>query len=132
MKNMKNRKTKNIKFEEIKCHRYLNDSRLSSSEAKILFQLRTRMYPVKVNFKNKVRRQGQNFNCEICKIEKDDQKHLLNCYVLKNLFPELKGTKVKYDDIFGNNINKMVKAGKVLHIVNKARKEILEMTSNNN
>ena len=44
--------------------------------------------------------------CEICKMEKD----LLNCHVLKNLVPELKDTKVKYEDIFGNNINKMVKA----------------------
>ena len=128
----KHSKMKNIKFEEIKCQRYLNDTRLSSSEAKFLFQLRTRMYPVKVNFKNKVRQQGQNLNCEICKIEKDDQKHLLNCHVLKNLVPELKDTKVKYDDIFGNNINKMVKAGKMFHIVNKVRKEILLMTSNNN
>ena len=44
------------------------------------------------------------------------------------MIPELKTTKVKYDDIFGN-INKMVKAVKLFKKVDKARKEILELIS---
>ena len=32
------------------------------------------MFPVKENFKNKINKQGQNFNCEICKKEKDKSK----------------------------------------------------------
>ena len=42
------------------------------------------------------------------------------------MFPELKTTKVKYKDIFGN-INKMVKAAKLFTKVDEARKEILEL-----
>ena len=122
----KHSKLDNINFDKIRCQQYLTDSRLSPDESKLLFQLRTRMYPVKINFKNKVKKQGQNFNCKICKIGRDDQKHLLQCLVLKNLVPELKETKVKYEDIFGG-INKMVKAVKLLKIVCKARNFFLEM-----
>ena len=85
------------------------------------------MYPVKENFKNKVQQYGQNFNCEICKIETDTQTHLLNCFVLKELVPELKSTKVNCDDIFSKNINKMVKAGKLFKKVDKARKDFFNM-----
>ena len=121
----KHSKLNGIKFNKINCQKYLNDSRLSPSEAKLLFQLRTRMYPVKLNFKNKVKKHGKNFNCEICKVEEDDQKHLLECPILQNLVPELETTSVKYDDIFGN-IEKMVKAGKLLKKVCDARKDFLD------
>ena len=128
----KHSKMKHIKYDEISCQRYLTDARLSPSEAKILFKLRTRMYPVKINFKNKIQNYGQNLNCEICQVEQCDQKHLLNCYVLKNLVPELKNTKVSYGDIFSKNINKMVKAAKLFSTVDKARKNYLTMKANNN
>ena len=127
----KHSKLKNIKFDKISFQKYLTDPRLSPSEVKLLFQLRTRMFPVKENFKNKVKQHGQNIYCEICKVKRDNQKHLLQCTILKNLVPELKTTTVKYDDIFGD-IMKMVKAAKLLKKVCDARKEFLDMMSNQN
>ena len=126
----KHSKLNGIKFNKINCQKYFNDSRLSPSQVKLLFQLRTRMYPVKLNFKNKVKKHGKNFNCEMCKVYQDDQKHLLQCPILKNLVPELKTTSVKYDDIFGD-IDKMVKAGKLLKKVCDTRKEFLDMMVSN-
>ena len=108
----KHSKMEKIEFNKIGCKTYLNHSRISPSEAKLLFKLRTRMYPVKENFKNKMKKYGQNLHCEICKTEEDTQKRILQCHVLKTVIPELKTTKVKYEDIFGN-INKMVKAVKL-------------------
>ena len=43
----------------------------------------SKMFPVKEDFKDKIKTQGQNFNCETCKTKKDTQKHLLQCQVLK-------------------------------------------------
>ena len=105
-----------IKFNSIRCQKYLTDRRLNPSESKLIFQLRTRMFPVKENFKNKVQQQGKNFNCEMCKINRDDQKHLLQCPILKNLVPELKNTTVTYEDIFGD-IDKLFVKGKLFHPV---------------
>ena len=125
----KHSKMEKIEFNKLRCKSYLNDPRITPSEAKLLFKLRTRMFPVKENFKNKIKKHGQNFNCEICKTEKDTQKHLLQCQVLKAIVPELNDTKVKYEDIFGNT-NQMVKAGKLFKKVSKARIKILELLSN--
>ena len=81
------------------------------------------MFPVKENFKNKINKQGQNFNCEICKKEKDKSKTFTPVSVLKDIVPELNNTKVKYKNIFGNT-NQMVKAGKLFKKVIKARNKI--------
>jgi len=72
----KHSKMKNITFNKMKCQSYLSDFRINASETKLLFQLRTRMFPVKENFKNKIKKQGQNLNCELCKTETDNQKTL--------------------------------------------------------
>ena len=34
----------------------------------------SKMFPVKENFKDKIKNQGQNFNCETCKIKKGHSK----------------------------------------------------------
>ena len=88
------------------------------------------MYPVKNNFKNKIKQQGISIYCELCKDKVDDQQHLLNCIILKKLVPELKDTQVEYKDIFGS-IDKMVLAVKLLMKVCSAREETLRLMSSN-
>ena len=36
----------------------------------------SKMFPVKENFKDKIKNQGQNFNCETCKIKKRTLKNI--------------------------------------------------------
>ena len=92
-------KSKNLVKEEMKCSKYLNDERFSVSEVRLLFELRTRMFPVKTNFRHKY---SADLNCEYCKIQLCDQKHQLSCSVMKKFVPELTYTSVKYNDLFGS------------------------------
>ena len=117
-----------LKFDKIDCKAYLKDWRLSKAKAKLLFKLRTRIYPVKSNFKNNVNQRGIGPYCELCKEEIDDQKHLLKCHVLKMAVPELTNTKVKY--IFGK-IDKMITAVKLLKKIGIEREELLKLFVSN-
>ena len=74
--------------------------------------------------------QGKDINCELCKLEIDNQEHLLNCQVLKNIVPELNKTSVRYEDIFGE-VEKIIPAGKLFEKISKAREEVLKIISNN-
>jgi hypothetical protein len=40
-----------IIFDELKPEEYLKDTRINTSQAKLLFKLRTRMFDCKMNFK---------------------------------------------------------------------------------
>ena len=59
----KHSKMDNLNFEELKCSDYLKNSQISTEDTKLLFQLRTRMYPVKNNFKQ---RYQNDLNCRLC------------------------------------------------------------------
>ena len=73
-KKEKHSKLDNLKFNKLKCASYLNDPRISQREAKLLFNLRTRMYHVKANYKNKYL---NNLTCDLCKSATSDQPHLM-------------------------------------------------------
>ena len=54
-----------INFSELKPQEYLSDSRLNLHEMKLLFQLRTRMFDCKDNFKNRYK--NETFlHCKLC------------------------------------------------------------------
>ena len=55
----------------IKCEPYISDERFTVEETRLLFKLRTRMYPAKLNFKNKYK------GSEFCVIEESNQHAVL-------------------------------------------------------
>ena len=118
----KHSKLDKIHFTDLKCSQYLVDQRISHKEAKLLFNLRTRMYRVKCNFKNEF-----NFNilCDLCKSAICDQRHLLSCSVLKSNMPELDSTTVRYHHLFGD-IEKMIPAIKLFSQITERREELLQ------
>ena len=119
----KHSKLDDIHFSELKCAKYLEDSRISQKEAKLLFKLRTRMYNVKSNFKEQF-----NFNlaCELCSSAICDQRHLLQCKVLQNLVPELKSTSVRYNHLFGS-MEKILPAIKLFTKITENRDEAIQI-----
>ena len=74
-------KTKNIEFKIMKCKEYIRDPSLNSSEVKLLFALRSKMYSVKNTFKNKFG--NSDLYCDLCRSEVDNQEHLMDCEVVK-------------------------------------------------
>ena len=77
-----------------KMQNYLTSSKLTTEEKQLLFQLRTRSYDCKANYKNLYKNQ---LACSICG-EEDNQPHLLSC-IRTTQGLDLKN--VQYSDIFG-------------------------------
>ena len=116
--------SKNIKLKKkkIKCEDYLKDHRFSKTEIQLLFQLRTRMFPVKTNFRNKYK---LDLSCEFCRVGKSDQEHQLSCPVIMKFLPEVEKSKVRYQDLFGS-AEKQLKFVKIYTKVSRQREVLLE------
>ena len=115
-------KSIHLKKKKVKCSEYLRDKRFNKSEVQILFQLRTRMFPVKTNFRNQNK---TDLSCKLCAINISDQEHQLKCPVLQKFLPELSQTDVKYSDLFAN-VDKQLKLAKLYVKIAKTREIILE------
>ena len=70
---------------------------------------------------------GNKTSCKICNLEEDDsQEHIFDCIVLKIKCPELFNmTDEKYDDIFSQNVQKLIKVAKVCESAIKLREILL-------
>ena len=101
---------------------YLVTSQLTTEEKQLLFQLRTRSFDCKANFKNKYKHQ---LACSICSME-DDQIHLLNC---KQTTTDIDLKGVKYSDIFGTS-EQQIKIAKVMMQIVRKRKLLIRKSSN--
>ena len=124
----KHSKMDDIIYERLEQQGYLNDERINTSQVKLLFKLRTRMFECKQNFKNKHKK--ENLFCNLCKISIDSQSHLMDCFVLRNCNKELKNNKkVKYEHIF-DSTELQIKAIQLLSEVVKTRELLLEKLSN--
>ena len=115
-------KVENLQSTELKCSKYLMDTRISKVDAKLLFKFRTRMYPVKANFSTKYQ---NNMLCDLCISAECMQQHLLQCPILKSFIPELKSTTLKYEFLFGN-IEEMKQIVKILKQISEVREQLLQ------
>ena len=114
-----------ILFTKLETHNYLKDKRLNTSEVKLLFKLRTRMFNCKENFKNQYKNE-EFLYCPLCIVALDSQSHLFDCFVLTNSIIELRQNKTfKYDHIF-KSIEQQVPGIKLLKIIVEKREVILE------
>ena len=100
-----------------KMQSYLMSLDLTVAEKKMLFLLRSRMYPVKNNFQN-----GHNdLQCSLCQKALESQEHLLVCEGIVNE-KELKNAiinrKISYEDIFGSQ-NKQREAIRIWMLIDK-------------
>ena len=97
---------------------YLKPNQLSSIEAKFIFLVRTRMLDVKANFKNKY----HDVKCPNCS-EEDTQSHLLFCDKLVGDSSIVKEVP-KYSDIFGNNLEEILKVTRIMSQNFKLRNQL--------
>ena len=78
---------------------------MSIRQKKLAFQTRTHMLRTAPNF-------GSTTTCPLGCDKVDDQEHLvMNCDIVKlNNFEVLTNTEVKYEDVFGEDVDKIKKA----------------------
>ena len=72
---------------------------------------------------------GLKTTCKLCKVAstEDNQMHLLKeCETLKQSCSELQNNDVKYEDLFGEDEDKLCKVVKLFDIALRKRVELLE------
>ena len=120
IKAAKHSKSENImKSEKVK-EKYLDDKRFTLSETHLLFQLRTRMISVKMNFPSILK---DDVACRLCKdsVKIESKAHLLDCTeILKHVDVP---NNIKHEDIF-KDTDKQLAATKVFKKIIRQR-EIL-------
>ena len=95
----KHSKSQDINKSEKMKEKYLDDKRFTLSEAQLLFQLRTRMISVKMNFSSIWK---DDVSCRLCKdtVMIESQAHLLACKeILKHVDVP---NDMKHEDLFKN------------------------------
>ena len=117
----KHSKVRHIQHSKWEMQGYLqpNKEYLAIQEAKFIFLLRTRMLDVKVNFENNYR----DKSCPNCETSDDTQLHLLECVKL------IDGTTLTnsipvYNDLFGENIEKMLEISRLVENKFKTTKNL--------
>ena len=131
LKYLKNLKLKHFKMDNIKISNekmkaspYVLDKSINPDQAKFIFKVRTRMLPMKCTFKNQFK---DNYACDLCKLKLDNQEHLLQCKDLQHFVPETVNTNIKYEDIFDDNVEKVISASKLLNKVCSERESLLKL-----
>ena len=118
----KKSKVKNLEYERLEIQNYLVSSQLKTTEKKLLFQLRTRMVDVRVNFKNR----HSDTICPVCGLSEDEQNHVLECKVLLSNISDITTEKVEYEDIFHCDISKQTNILRIFHKLWKKRNQIMK------
>ena len=104
-------KTNEKLYKNMKGSLYFSDQCFTNDLSNIVFMLRTRMYEVKNNFRNKY-------------IEEDTQEHLFTCKILlENCEDEIIS---RYEDIFSNDADILLKVAKNAKQLIANRKILLE------
>ena len=106
-----------INYNEIETAKYLMPNNQLNNEEKLkIFSIRNRMVNIPGNFISR----DKNENKCICK-QREDMDHIYECLVLNEQKPEL-----KFEEIFGKNVEKMKKVMKRFENNMKRREELKE------
>ena len=84
-----------------------NSLKLNPKEAKLIFNLRSRMTEVKNNFKNDF----EDLACRACGLEEETQQHVLQCKVLKDPFNPSENL-IEYESIKNGTVEDKLKIAK--------------------
>ena len=123
----KHSKVLHIEHRHLRIQEYLEPKNITSSHlAKFLFQARTRMLDLKMNFKRMYK--SEELSCPLeCK-ELDTQQHLLNCQKIQSTVLAIKSTP-GYEDLFSIEVKKQVCVAAVLEQRLKTRNKMVKAKS---
>ena len=91
----KHSKLEDVKYNKFKIQNYLVDKRLNNEERNLLYSLRSRCFPVKLNLK---KMHKNDLKCRFQCNSDEDQKHLVT--MCDPVLSQLTTRYVNYDDIF--------------------------------
>ena len=122
-------KVKNTEHNKVEIQTYFTSPLFSNAETSLLFKLRTQFIECKINFKYMY--SNNNLECPLCKNHNDDQKHILNCEIIRNEIctREVMNTSIKYEDIFSDNIVKQKEVTEVFSTCLRIRENLVRNLS---
>ena len=98
-------KVKHIIYSDFEMQNYLKPIRVKATKNEIqtIFELRSRMADVKLNFRGKF----ENFECRVCKNNEESQKHAYECMEIMKI-RKMEKQKIEYENIFEGNVRKQI------------------------
>ena len=119
-------KVRDIHYDKLEVQNYMVSPLFLNTEVNLLHALRSRSTECKAN--QKQRYIHTNLLCPLCEQEVDDQPHLLSCTEISNKMEteETAAGKIKYDDIFSNDVRKQKEITSLYLKLFKIRSRILE------
>ena len=117
-----NTKCSSVKFEYFKTQEYLLDSRLTTHQKKILFQMRTAVFPVFHNISFLV----EDTLCPCCLMSSDTMEHQLRCHIIQSNTQIISKTQVSIKDIFSTSVDVQANLTILFEQAIKRRKIILD------
>ena len=66
-----------LRNEETKDNKYIKEENIPN--ARVLYKFRCDMYDSQMNFKNNIEYKKDNYMCDSCESEEDDNLHVLHC-----------------------------------------------------
>ena len=122
-------KVKNIEHNKLEIQSYFTSPLFSNAETSLLFKLRTQFIECKVNFKHMY--SNNNLECPLCKKHNDDQKHILNCEIIRNEIctKKIMNTSIKYEDIYSDDTVKQKEVTEVFSTCLRIRKKLIRNLS---
>ena len=117
----KHSKVMHIKHGYLRMQTYLKpcQMQISREERQLVFQLRTAMTDVKVNFKG----MHSEFECEICEEEDETQKHMFECKELLHM-ENYEKIDLKYEKIFHGNVKEKIEIARKFKQIMKIRENV--------
>ena len=123
LNSMKEDKSKldKLKYNSVQMQGYLSDSNMSTRHKKLVFQARTHMLKTASNFGDKTT------SCPLGCDSLDNQEHLVACDVVKmNNYDVMTDTEYYYEDLFGDNVDKIKRAVDLLDKAVRTREILLK------
>ena len=99
-------KIRNLVYNNLEIQNYMTSPLFSDEEVNILHALRSRAIDCKDNYKNMYKQ--DDLLCSLCRMQNCDQKHILECKVLLDIFKteEMSNHNIVYEDIFHEDVSK--------------------------
>ena len=112
-----------IKYKRFGLQTYLKSDKISATEAKLLFKIRTNMLDVKNNYRQKYSKNDKVSDeillCQLSENHVDSEENIFQCTVLEN------DTDVKFENLFSENIDKVSKVLKQFKKLWRKRQDLL-------
>ena len=122
---MRKSKTKHIIHDQLTIQPYIRAGKMSNLQRKFLFQLRSRMLDVKVNYQGS----HTSLQCELCGKHEDSQESLLSCEKLKDSTGLVSELPV-YDDLFAQDVQTQMKIVAILKKKYDLRNKLIKEMKN--